>query len=291
MSFKALRSLAAVLLLICVVAVYIIYSNVDETNLRKVHKWAKRKGHYLCVLIPYRDRWDEVQILVPELHQFLHNQSVDHSFLILNQTDRFRFNRASLINVGWFEADRLGCDYFVMHDVDIVPLNPELNYRYPGKDRIRHISAGRYHPIARYDYPKFIGGVLMLTMENYKQVDGMSNKYWGWGLEDDEFYLRLQEANLTQNIDRPTNLTTDRLTTFKHIHDRRKRKRDYAMIGNQKQMSRRRDRISGLHSVKYVVASRSFLNLDGVRANVLNIELECDTSWTPYCLMPSSNAR
>jgi hypothetical protein len=23
-------------------------------------------------------------------------------------------------------------------------------------------------------------------------VDGMSNKYWGWGLEDDEFFVRYQ---------------------------------------------------------------------------------------------------
>lgn len=44
----------------------------------------------------------------------------------------------------------------------------------------------------RYDYKKFVGGILILTMEDFRKVNGMSNKYWGWGLEDDEFYLRLQ---------------------------------------------------------------------------------------------------
>lgn len=34
----------------------------------------------------------------------------------------------------------------------------------------------------------------MLTMADYKAIDGMSNKYWGWGLEDDEFYLRIRLA-------------------------------------------------------------------------------------------------
>lgn len=32
----------------------------------------------------------------------------------------------------------------------------------------------------------------MLTMKDYKTVNGMSNKYWGWGLEDDEFFLRIK---------------------------------------------------------------------------------------------------
>lgn len=130
--------------------------------------------------------------MVPALHSFLIKQSVDHKFLVLNQTDSYRFNRASLINVGWYEADRLGCDYLVMHDVDIVPLNPALSYRFPGQGIVRHISAGKYHPIKRYNYSHFIGGVLMLTMKDYKLLNGMSNKYWGWGLEDDEFYMRMK---------------------------------------------------------------------------------------------------
>lgn len=32
----------------------------------------------------------------------------------------------------------------------------------------------------------------MLSMADYKRLNGMSNKYWGWGLEDDEFYLRMK---------------------------------------------------------------------------------------------------
>ena len=32
------------------------------------------------------------------------------------------------------------------------------------------------------------------------QINGLSNKYWGWGKEDDEFYVRMKEANLTVSI-------------------------------------------------------------------------------------------
>lgn len=41
----------------------------------------------------------------------------------------------------------------------------------------------------------------------------MSNKYWGWGLEDDEFYVRLREANL--EVTRPVDITTNRSNTFR----------------------------------------------------------------------------
>lgn len=44
----------------------------------------------------------------------------------------------------------------------------------------------------RYNYTNFIGGILLLTLQDFKKVNGMSNKYWGWGLEDDEFFLRLK---------------------------------------------------------------------------------------------------
>lgn len=276
--------------IICtIIAVFIIttifcYTSLhDETISRYTSHDEHVPEHLLCILVPFRNCEYELRILVPALNEFLQKQSVHHKFLILNQTDDHRFNRASLINVGWYEADRLGCDYLVMHDVDIVPLNPTLNYGYIGRGKVRHISSGEYHPIKRYNYKKFIGGVLMLTMEDYKSLDGMSNKYWGWGLEDDEFYLRMKEANLTDYIERPQNLTTGRNDTFRHIHGR-ERKRDYALIGNQKAMSRRRDRISGLRTVEYKIVARRTLTFNtSAEALCVHIELRCDRHWTPYC--------
>lgn len=49
--------------------------------------------------------------------------------------------------------------------------------------------------------------------EHFTQVNGMSNKYWGWGLEDDEFYVRLKEAGLS--VSRPQNISTGMHNTFK----------------------------------------------------------------------------
>lgn len=70
------------------------------------------------------------------------------------------------------------------------------------------------HP--KYDYETFIGGILLITREVFRKVDGLSNNYWGWGLEDDEFYARLRDAN--QSIERPKMITTGKKDTFKHFH-------------------------------------------------------------------------
>jgi xylosylprotein 4-beta-galactosyltransferase len=241
------------------------------------------KGNVLCVLVPYRDRFKELQRFIPHMEKFLNAQNVNHRFIILNQTDSLRFNRASLINVGWFEADRLRCTYLVMHDVDLLPQNPALDYSYPGIGVVRHIAAGKYHPKKRYNYPKFIGGILILTLDDFKLVNGMSNKYWGWGLEDDEFYLRLRDAHLLENLQRPDNLTTGRGDTFLHIHNDKQRVRDQIYTPLQKQMSHRRDRTSGLFSVDYKIANRKLLKIEGITASIIDIELICNRTWTPYC--------
>jgi len=240
-------------------------------------------AHQLCVIVPYRERFEELLVFAPHMHHFLDRQSIAHRILVMNQIDAYRFNRASLINVGWFESQSIGCDYIVMHDVDLLPQNDQLQYAYP-RDGPMHIASPEYHP--RYNYTKFIGGILMLTMEQYERVDGMSNKYWGWGLEDDEFYLRLRDADLINSLQRPTNLTTGRHNTFRHLHQRA-RKRDGARIGNQREMSRKRDRVSGLRTVRYSVQSRVPLDIDDAHLTIINVQLECNLSWTPYCLSES----
>lgn len=44
------------------------------------------------------------------------------------------------------EGDRIGCDFMVMHDVDLLPMNTAIDYSFPGEGIIRHISSPKYHP-------------------------------------------------------------------------------------------------------------------------------------------------
>lgn len=54
--------------------------------------------------------------------------------------------------------------------------------------------------------------LLIFFREDFEKVNGMSNRYWGWGLEDDEFYTRLKDAQI--EIRRPTSFPTNTTNTF-----------------------------------------------------------------------------
>ncbi|KZC08027.1 Beta-1,4-galactosyltransferase 7 [Dufourea novaeangliae] len=218
------------------------YNNHRQQN--NADKNHKKSLHRLAILVPFRDRFEELLIFAPHMKKFLDKQNIDYHIFILNQIDRFRFNRASLINVGFL-----------------------------------HVSSPELHP--RYHYPTFVGGILLIKREHFVQVNGMSNKYWGWGLEDDEFYVRLKEAGLI--VTRPQNVSTGTHNTFKHIHDRNHRKRDMIKCYNQREVTRKRDRQTGLNNVSYKLLSTIKMTIGDSPLTVLNISLMCDKLSTPWC--------
>ena len=79
----------------------------------------------------------------------------------------FRFNRAALLNAGYLIAVNESCDYIAMHDVDLLPLNKDLNYGYPEFGPF-HVSAPFLHP--KYHYAKFIGGIMLMSTEQFEKV-------------------------------------------------------------------------------------------------------------------------
>ena len=73
-----------------------------------------------------------------------------------------------LINIG-YTLSRSVSDYFVMHDVDLLPLNDDLSYRYPSGGPL-HIASPELHPL--YHYKKFVGGIMMMTNDDFEKVSG-----------------------------------------------------------------------------------------------------------------------
>ncbi|XP_015597189.1 beta-1,4-galactosyltransferase 7 isoform X2 [Cephus cinctus] len=244
---------------------------------RIMNNKSRKSKHRLAILVPFRDRFEELLIFAPHMQKFLAKQDLDYHIFILHQIDRYRFNRASLINVGFLEVKK-DFDYIAMHDVDLLPMNNELLYNYPEKGPF-HVSSPELHP--RYHYPTFVGGILLVNRGHFTLVNGMSNKYWGWGLEDDEFYVRLKEAGL--KVTRPQNVSTGTQNTFKHIHDRSHRKRDMTKCFNQREVTRKRDRQTGLNNVSYKLTGTIKMTIADTALTVLNISLMCDKSITPWC--------
>ncbi|XP_065883534.1 beta-1,4-galactosyltransferase 7-like isoform X2 [Dysidea avara] len=201
--------------------------------------------HKLAVLVPFRGRYEELLEFAPHIHEFLSRQKIHHDIWVINQHDHFRFNRASLLNIGHLLSKQT-CDYLVMHDVDLLPTNDNLSYTYPEKGPF-HVSSPELHPL--YHYKTFIGGIFIMTKEQYERVNGLSNLFWGWGREDDELYLRIREVGMP--------------------------------------MSRKRDRETGLDTVKYTVVKQHNLTISGAPVKFVHVQLDCDISKTPFCVNPT----
>lgn len=45
--------------------------------------------------------------------------------------------------------------------------------------------------LSRLPYTSLFGGVTVLTTDQFRDVNGFSNMYWGWGGEDDDMFTRI----------------------------------------------------------------------------------------------------
>ena len=47
-------------------------------------------------------------------------------------------------------------------------------------------------------YNKQTGGALSVSATNFTNINGFSNKFWGWGHEDNDLYDRYAETQVSQ---------------------------------------------------------------------------------------------
>lgn len=204
--------------------------------------------HRLIVLVPVRGTTKELLVLVHRLGAFLEKHQIAYELWAIEQQSSAaerRFNRGALLNAGVVLTRDRG-DYLALHDVDLIPLDERLDYGFPGEHQPMHLSPASLHP--KYHYPDFLGGVLVLSRALYVRLDGMSNLFWGWGKEDDEFAQRLREQSITvaapHNIPplwvnrQPVADIATRPPVFEHIHDDQERPRDKNRIGDQAKLKK-----------------------------------------------------
>lgn len=95
--------------------------------------------HKLALVVPFRDREEHLGLFLQHMHNFLRRQLLDYRIFIVEQNDTHPFNRAMLMNVGFVEANKLdNFDYYIFHDVDLLPEDERNIYAYP--EQPRHMS-------------------------------------------------------------------------------------------------------------------------------------------------------
>jgi hypothetical protein len=146
----------------------------------------------LCIVVPYRNRLNHLQRFVPHILQFLPVRRP--KLLVVEQGDQAPFNRGALLNIG-FALARPDADYICFHDVDMLPVDDACDYRPPV--HTTHLAGCVEQFGYRMPYGDYIGGVLLVRPDDFVRCNGFSNRYWGWGSEDDDLYLRLTMAGVT----------------------------------------------------------------------------------------------
>jgi hypothetical protein len=149
--------------------------------------------HKLGICIPYRNRQEHLDRLVPHLSNYLNERGIEHKFYVGHQVDENLFNRGMMKNIAAKFAFDDGCDYIAWHDVDMLAYTKHMDtlpdYSYP-EDNPIHIAT----KLSKYQYglgyDQYFGGVVLFTKEQVERTNGYSNEYWDWGQEDDDLFWR-----------------------------------------------------------------------------------------------------
>jgi hypothetical protein len=146
----------------------------------------------LPILVPYRDRARHLEEFVPHMERVL---PVPFQIILIEQFDDKPFNKGKLLNVGFSLLDpNTSC--VCLHDIDMLPI---AYCDYSARISTTHLAAHVEHNGFRLAYPQYLGGVLIVTRADFLAVNGFSNRYWGYGEEDDDLWLRFQLSNISVN--------------------------------------------------------------------------------------------
>lgn len=147
----------------------------------------------LGIIVPYRNREEHLKKFIPHMNKFLQNK-IDFKIYIVEQGDEKPFNRAKLLNIGFDFAEKDKCDYFCFHDIDMLPVDSNCDYT-----NINGVCKLSYY-VSQFNFmPRpddELGGVTLIDKNSFLLVNGYSNQYYGWGVEDNDFALRCKTKNI-----------------------------------------------------------------------------------------------
>ena len=98
------------------------FSKVSVSRMEQQHRQrgTDRRRPRLAVLIPFRDRPQQLAAMLPITAGCLARSGVDASIFVLEQAPGLHFNRGALLNAGALLLAGSSYDCLVFHDVDTI---------------------------------------------------------------------------------------------------------------------------------------------------------------------------
>lgn len=157
----------------------------------------------LALIVSYRNRKTHLKIFVPAITQTLNqhlktfpdSEPFEYQIFIIEQENDKPFNRGKLNNVG-FVLTHDQFDYVCFHDVDMIPIKADYSYPLIPTHLAANVSQFKDWVHQGLAYPTYFGGVTLFNREDFKNINGYSNEYWGYGAEDDDLLMRVLKHGL-----------------------------------------------------------------------------------------------
>jgi hypothetical protein len=150
--------------------------------------------HKLGLIVPYRNRPTQLKNFQRFITTYLVDGGYEYELIVVEQSDSKPFNRGKLLNIGFLKAKELGCDYVCFHDLDMLPI--DVDYSYSDKP-IQLANNFVYETgVSRTITDEYFGGVTIFPIEDFENINGYSNEYWGWGFEDNDLLERCREIGV-----------------------------------------------------------------------------------------------
>ena len=151
----------------------------------------------LAICVPHYKREEHLKKFIPHMDEFFKDKDIEYKIFVANQVypdSVSGFNRGTSKNVAFDVAQKEGYDYFCFHDIDMLPEDDSCDYSYP--DKVEHLAVH----VKQFDYglkyQEYFGGSILFTKEHYEKINGYSNGYFNWGMEDDDLFYRTKKKGL-----------------------------------------------------------------------------------------------
>ncbi|MBC8428572.1 hypothetical protein H8D04_01675 [bacterium] len=153
----------------------------------------------LAICVPHYKREEHLKKFIPHMDEFFKGKDIEYKIFVANQVypdSVSGFNRGTAKNVAYDVAQKEGYDYFCFHDIDMLPEDDSCDYSYP--ENVEHLAVH----VAQFDYglkyQDYFGGAILFTKEHYEKINGYSNGYFNWGMEDDDLLFRVKKKGLAK---------------------------------------------------------------------------------------------
>ena len=164
--------------------------------------------HKLGVIVPYRNRYEHLQEFKKSIVEYLESKNIDFKLIIVEQDNAKLFNRGMLCNIGFIEAQKENCDYIVIHDIDMIPIDVDYSY---SKVPV-HLATDNI------PFESYFGGITMFPTDIFEKINGFSNLYWGWGFEDDDLRYRCVKKDVPFKKTISDTFTKQKLPIFNGVN-------------------------------------------------------------------------